>query len=549
MSKNDIYAILKDDETARGVKPLAKPSATVTPQAAAPAATVTPTDTKTTVTPSEPVTPLEEKEETGTPSVSVSGGAASNQTPRYNTEAESKLSRELAYNGVLYERMKKYMPLQQKRAGMGNMGIAQTGLAQITNDHMNRRSDILSLYQEEIANASLANSGTDEKTKAAIAAFKDSISSYGSAEEANAGLDALGLEATDPQYIALKTIISGYFRDKADNQTQANIDAFMENLDIHGDAETAVAAFKNTLSKDDPRFSQYETQIHGYFTNKTSTETKRIADQAFTTLYDILSSDATKEEINKIWNEHAHIIPTMTADQQATLKSLYSVSGMPTKTELAANAISMRDEVDALIAEGATTDEIDTTLAGWKGKVTEDEYNKYFGEVEKAKKSEEYLLAAAKARGTNGINYANEIILQEGANKYTNGDVDAYIEDVLAGNIDVKDGVKIKSDKPLNNHFLERPVFADAFKEQQPQFDSPFDKNIPNGTVVWTDDTGKGFSYEDLALMDYSNPYNLIPGVAAYNWIAEMGTLPKWSNKKDAYVYFDGAWYPAKVKK
>jgi hypothetical protein len=184
------------------------------------------------------------------------------------------LSRELAYNGVLYERMKKYMPLQQKRAGMGNMGIAQTGLAQITNDHMNRRSDILSLYQEEIANASLANSGTDEKTTAAIAAFKDSISSYDSAESAQAGLDALGLEKTDPQYMALQTIIRGYFRDKADDQTQDNIDAFMENLDIHGDAETAVAAFKNTLSEDDPRFSQYETQIRGHFGDKADAETK-----------------------------------------------------------------------------------------------------------------------------------------------------------------------------------------------------------------------------------------------------------------------------------
>lgn len=454
-------------------------------------------------------------------------GMADAAYSRTASAAAKARNSEMEYAGVLYERIKKYLPLQQKRAGIANMGIAQTGLAQITNDHMNRRGAIQGQYNDVIADAQFTRAkeaGAAEQAKAdsmselnaltmqelmdiytaedteketertnAINAFKASITSYDSAESALAGLDALGLEATDPQYTALKTEIEGHFRDKA-------IEGVIGNLGNYPDETAALTALGYVLDPTNPLYSQYETQIKGHFANKTSAETKQVADRAYTTLYDILSSDATKEEIDKIWNEHAHIIPTMTADQQATLNSLYSVSSMPTKTELAANAISMRDEVDALIAEGASKDKIDTALANWKGEVTEDEYEKYFGEVEKAKKSEEYLLAAAKARGANGINYANEIMLQEGANKYANGDVDAYIQSVEAGDQSIKvTQAVVKNEPNLNPQNVTVKIDGAALEKNSEWLGTVFEynlkklgitnmhsNNIPNGTVVMT---------------------------------------------------------------
>jgi hypothetical protein len=611
---NDLISwYLKEEDPKKGVKrsptapPAVVPGSTATPSAAAPAATVTPTDTKTTVTPSQPVTPTVthptagyvgsdysdwHKHYSGTEwdgsspmmakpdwmsttdynrgmihylygqkSDKIQGdfdaavGAADGAFYRTSEKAEDAYRSEMAYNGVLYERMKKYMPLQQKRAGMGNMGIAQTGLAQITNDHMNRRSAIQGQYNDAIADASFAratevgaaeraraNSMSDlnaltteemmkiyageeadaeAKQQAAIDAFKNSITSYASAEDALAGLDALGLEATDPEYTALKTQIEGYFRDKEDAETKKEAQEKKEALDNH--------------------YSWLEEILMGVDTS----------------------------EFEQIWNANAKYIDQMTPEQQARLSSLKSLAASVERktspeeqTKLDNNYNDMLIEVESLIGSYASDDDIEKALNYWKDKTDSERYQRYYDQVMKMIKTPQFDTAQLQAKNNENTALRNYKLAQEAATadngKYGN-DVEAYVKDVLDGKTPLKYdneeyeiiGKAIGEDSKL----IESDVFKDALNEKFGTT-TPNPNEIQNGTTISlrvdsSDDST--FNWRDIVRVGgavssiipfMSNPVKAIGGIPfAFGAGHGLNQLLEYDM---TVTYFNGAWYPSK---
>lgn len=429
----------------------------------------------------------------------------------HTVSAADKVRRsEQEYNGVLYERMKKYMPLQQKMAGMGNMGIAQTGLARITNDHMNRRGAIQGAFDDVVADASLARAtevgaaeqawaenmselesltmkemlsiyaqedqAKEEEQQAAIDAFRNSITSYASAEDALAGLDALGLEATDPQYTALKTQIEGNFRDKA-------LEGIIGNLDNYTDKDAALAALGYVLQPDNPLFAQYAMQIEGHFSNKVSDD----LEQVYSDIMAILTSEGSYEEKAQAMSKYQEYISQLPVHQQDMINYLYGTDA----------SRSMKDAVGELMDRYATDDEIEAELEKWKDAPG---YQDYYDEVMKGISTEKFNYNQRLAEKGDGINYANEMKLMDDADKYANGDVDAYIQSVVAGDQSIEVTQAVTQNEPnLNPQNVTVKIDGDALEKNSewlgPVFEynlkklgitNPHSNNIPNGTVVMT---------------------------------------------------------------
>ena len=482
-------------------------------------------------------------------------GAADALYGRTVGDAAKTRNSEMAYNGVLYERMKKYMPLQQKRAGMGNMGIAQTGLAKITNDHMNRRGAIQGRYDDAVGDAMFArakevsaaeqarasslselNSLTAEemmkiyadeeadaeaKLQADIAAFEASITSYSDKDTALADLETLGLEATDPEYTALKTQIEGYFRDKADAETKKEVQEKKEALDNH-----------------------------------------------YLWLEEILMGVDTSE-FEQIWNANAEYINQMTPEQQARLSSLKSLAASvegktspEEQTKLDNNYNDMLIEVESLIGSYASDDDIEKALNYWKDKTDSERYQRYYDQVMKMIQTPQFDTAQLQAKNNENTALRNYQLAQEAATaeggKYGN-DVEAYVKDVLDGKTPLKYdneeyeivGKAIGEDSKL----IESDVFKDALNEKFGTA-TPNPSAIQNGTTISlrvdpSDDNT--FNWRDIVRIGgavssiipfMSNPIKAIGGIpVAFGAGHGLNQLLEYDM---TVTYFNGAWYPSK---
>lgn len=238
-------------------------------------------------------------------------GMANAAYDRTASAAEKARRQEMEYAGVLYERMKKYLPHQQKMAGMGNMGVAQTGLNRLTNTHMNRRGAIQGEYNDTMADADYTRAmaiGAAEQARAtalserdgltaqqmadiytaeesaqtsAINAFKTNIFSYTTPEAAEADLATLGLSETDPKYIALKKMVEDHFANKAESDAWNTLNNML-NKNAWSAKEALTWLGHANVSKDTQ--SEMLTLIQDHFRDLGETKTQQRVDTVMANL-------------------------------------------------------------------------------------------------------------------------------------------------------------------------------------------------------------------------------------------------------------------------
>ena len=150
--------------------------------------------------------------------------------------------------GILYERMKKYLPRQMKASGMGNMGIAQTALNDINNSHMNNRAAVTGQYNDAVSKANdsyLTAMGEANNTRLGTelqilgeqdSAVRDVMTNLDNFENRDAALAALGMLITadpnDERYATYASQINTHFDNKdAEDRRNAGVTEILSGIE------------------------------------------------------------------------------------------------------------------------------------------------------------------------------------------------------------------------------------------------------------------------------------------------------------------------------
>ena len=328
-------------------------------------------------------------------------------------DAEKAKNSEMEYAGVLYERMKKYLPLQQKQAGMGNMGISQTGLNHLTSSHMNRRSAIQGNYNDAISDAN--------DTRASAIGLADQTRAT-----AISNLDSTNAQALMEIYLA---------EDEANKEAkQAEIDAFMNNLNVYSDAKAALKAFGEKFGTDSEEYSTYQAEIEGYFEKAN----KEALDNHYDMLVGVLETAADKATFDAIITANKDIIENFSPEQKAHIEAMKTnYEGY----EEQSNFDKIKEEINALIDEYASTEKIEEWLEKLKGIDGEvlPEYVDFYNEIQAKLGDPAFQYLQLEARNSAADKEKELQLLQAASNEGYN-DVDVYRSDVLAG----EEGIKTK---------------------------------------------------------------------------------------------------------
>ena len=480
------------------------------------------------VTPTEPVNFYDARQkEIDSIYESAMAGATS---VRNETIAKAQRTRDQGYEsaGILYERMKKYLPLKQKIAGTSGMGISQSEMNDVGNTLMNQRAAITrnfndqvdtanaKLYQTANEAAAVHSSATQElmgEQDSAVRSVMTELDSYSSREDA---LTALGLimDTSDPRYAGYEATINEHFTDRENkDQRNALVDALLSDIGqgvykdktddeviamlteiYEGDTESA-DYIKDLDELDDALYNYSESSYADYFDeiDRMLALYENDPDQMQARLEEYLAEDRLKDSDR----EYFEAAVAAARDDHATAAQDKAREDFVTQLGVLADSVLTTDEDFTKLWE-----EYKDQLSPSAQKVYEKVINTYVNDTSRDIARDE----AERERDQ----YMNDLLLLDEAEKQGYDDLDTYKKAVIDGDAKFNGYTVISG--PVDKGKVGLPGGSEDFRVVR--------KNIS----VWGDDV---WTWEELT-EDFLNFEGFNDGK---HW--------------RSYICIDGEWYMA----
>lgn len=387
---------------------------------------------------------------------------------RNETLAKAQRTRDQGYEsaGILYERMKKYLPLKQKIAGTSGMGISQSEMNDVGNTLMNQRAAITRNFNDQVdtANAKLyqaANEAASVRSSAtldlmgeqdsAVREVMTGLDSYSSREDA---LTALGLimDTSDPRYAGYETTINEHFTDReSKDQRNASVDALLSDIGkgvykdktddeviallteiYEGDTESA-DYIKDLDELDDALYNYSESSYADYVDEiDQMLELYRNDPDKMNSLFNTYLAEERLKEDDK---ERFKAMIALARDDHATAAQDKAREDFVTQLGVLADSVLTTDEDFTKLWE-----EYKDQLSPSAQKVYEKVINTYVNDISRDIARDE----AERERDQ----YLNDLQLVDESESQGYTDLDSYKEDVVAGKATIR-GVYVTDSKAV----------------------------------------------------------------------------------------------------